>query len=247
MTTLQKVSLATSEEILIPEHVTGIVHEIKNPISICYGYCEFLLSQHDTLSLDNRKVIYELIKQNLERLDKLVSNIKIAIQMGQNHFQIRKHVINVKEFLSTILNSYQHRLGDELTFENCIDEQVVQIIGDEIRLRQAIENVFENAIKQTKQTNRVISVKVECTSSNSIRVVIRDNGVGIEKKHLSEIFEQFVSIPTKSAASGTGMGLHLSREILKAHGGTIMAKSDGLNRGASFVIEIPTVEPGFLE
>ena len=106
---------------------------------------------------------------------------------------------------------------------------------------------MENAIKQTEQTNRVITVKVECTSSNSIRVVICDNGVGIEKKHLNEIFEPFVSIPTNSAASGTGMGLYLSREILKAHGGTIMAKSDGLNRGTSFVMEIPMLKPGVIE
>ncbi len=123
----------------------------------------------------------------------------------------------------------------------------MQIIGDEIRLRQTFENVLENAIKQTTKTNRIINVKVECTSSNSIRVVILDNGVGIEKKHLNEIFEQFVSIPTDSAASGTGMGLYLTREILKAHRGTIIAKSDGLNRGASFNIDIPTIEPRSIE
>ena len=240
-------SLLKSEEITIPVHVTGLIHELKIPISICNGYCEFLLYQHDTLPLDHRKEIYQKIKQNLERLNKLVSNIKISAQIGQNNFQIRKHVINVKKFLCTILDSYQYRLGDEFKFENCIEEQNVQIIGDEIRLRQTIENVLENAIKQTRQTNRMITVKVECTSSNSIRIVIRDNGVGIEKKHLNEIFEQFVSIPTDSAASGTGMGLYLTREILKAHRGTIMAKSDGLNRGASFIIEIPIVEPGVIE
>jgi len=247
MTTLQKEFLLKSEEMTIPEHVTGLIHEIKIPISICNGYCEFLLSQHDTLPLDHRKEIYQTIQQNLERLDKLVSNIKIAIQIGQNNFQIRKQIINVKKFLSPILNSYECRLGDEIRFENCIEEQDVQIIGDEIRLRQTFENVLENAIKQTTKTNRIINVKVECTSSNSIRVVIRDNGVGIEKKHLNEIFKQFVSIPTNSAASGTGMGLYLTREILKAHGGTIIAKSDGLDRGASFIIEIPTVKPGVIE
>ncbi|MHA2246734.1 MAG: sensor histidine kinase [Candidatus Hodarchaeales archaeon] len=65
-----------------------------------------------------------------------------------------------------------------------------------------------------------------------------DNGSGIEKKNLKLIFNQFVSFPTKYNTAGTGIGLYMSQKIIEAHGGTIIAKSDGIGKGTVFVVEI---------
>ncbi|MFX1518120.1 MAG: sensor histidine kinase, partial [Promethearchaeota archaeon] len=65
------------------------------------------------------------------------------------------------------------------------------------------------------------------------------NGAGIASEHLETIFEQFITIPTDYTATGTGIGLYLSREIIKAHDGTITAQSKGKGKGSTFTIELP--------
>ncbi|UCG04722.1 MAG: HAMP domain-containing histidine kinase [Candidatus Heimdallarchaeota archaeon] len=73
-------------------------------------------------------------------------------------------------------------------------------------------------------------------------MTISDNGSGIEEKNLELIFNQFVTFPTSYRKAGTGIGLYLSRKIVEAHGGTIIAKSEGLGKGSNFIIEIPRLK-----
>ncbi|UCG04610.1 MAG: sensor histidine kinase [Candidatus Heimdallarchaeota archaeon] len=77
---------------------------------------------------------------------------------------------------------------------------------------------------------------------DKVRIFITDNGAGIASEHLKAIFEQFITIPTDYTAIGTGIGLYLSREIIKAHDGTITAHSEGKVRGSTFNIELPQVK-----
>ena len=98
--------------------------------------------------------------------------------------------------------------------------------------------MIENAVEQTSIADRKISIKIQSTSS-MIEVSIRDNGAGIESQNLERIFEQFVSIPTSLSVKGTGIGLYLTREIITAHEGTIIASSPGVGKGATFTIMIP--------
>ena len=105
-------------------------------------------------------------------------------------------------------------------------------------MQQVFDNILGNAIKQTDKTKRRISFALK-VYPNRIIVRITDNGAGIDPKNLESIFEQFVSIPTEFSATGTGMGLYISRKIIEFHNGIISAQSKGHGKGTTFVIELP--------
>jgi two-component system CheB/CheR fusion protein len=79
-------------------------------------------------------------------------------------------------------------------------------------------------------------------TKNQIQLEITDNGAGINLNNLEKIFEKFVSIPTKYDVTGTGIGLYISREIIKAHDGIISAYSEGEDKGTTITINLPLYE-----
>ena len=216
-------------------------HELRTPLTVCIGYCEFLLKNYVSLSNDQTLKTYNSIRRNLGRLEKLVTDVKTTIQLDQGFFQIEKQNIDFCDFFEELLDPYKYRLGNVFSFESCNEGMKVTFNGDEERLKQAFENVIENAIEQTSIADRKIFVKIKSTTSK-IEVSIHDNGACIESHNLESIFEQFVSIPTDMSVSGTGIGLYLTREIITAHEGTIIASSPGVGKGATFTIVIPIGE-----
>jgi CheY-like chemotaxis protein len=119
----------------------------------------------------------------------------------------------------------------------------IYISGDAARLQQAIGNLLHNAIKYSPQQGAVvISVK---QNGRDASVSVKDSGIGISAEDMSHIFNLFNEGPAarKPGAEGLGIGLHVARELVEAHGGHIEAKSEGAGRGAEFTLSLPTVEP----
>lgn len=111
-------------------------------------------------------------------------------------------------------------------------------MGDSDRLKQIIGNLLENAVNHTPGLTRRISLTTEFLSEK-IRIILSDNGAGIAKENLEKIFEQFITILTDYYVGGTGVGLYISRKIAEAHQGTLKAESEGLGKGARFILELP--------
>ena len=131
----------------------------------------------------------------------------------------------------------------EFTFE-CAEEKIM-IKADEQRLRQVILNLIENSIKYTEKG----FVKVKCQMSDvsaeggsasggkgqkSVLFSVSDSGLGIKKEVLPEIFDQFKRAKEARQIQGTGLGLFIAREIVKAHNGEIWAESEGEGKGSRF-------------
>ncbi len=108
---------------------------------------------------------------------------------------------------------------------------------DKYRIQQVIDNILNNAIKNTHSKQRRIIMTVIDLPSD-VEITITDNGAGIDPSNIQKIFDQFISIKTEYSVTGTGIGLFLSREIIIAHGGTITAHSDGIGHGSQFIITI---------
>ncbi|MHA1996005.1 MAG: sensor histidine kinase [Candidatus Hodarchaeales archaeon] len=113
---------------------------------------------------------------------------------------------------------------------------IVQI--DKERFNQALDNLIENALKQTDKNTRKIKLFVQ-SDQNNVRISVQDNGVGIEQNQLSYIFEKYTSIKTDMSAKGTSIGLYIAQQIIEVHGGTLTAESSGKGHGATFHIQLP--------
>ncbi|MFX0123206.1 MAG: PAS domain S-box protein [Candidatus Hodarchaeota archaeon] len=213
-------------------------HELRTPLTVIGGYCDFLSEHDEFIDHPRREKIYSILRSNVNRLERLTRDVSHIVQLERGELFFEKKEVNIYSFLKSILEPYGHLLGSQFSFQYYPEEPSVIVQADPDRLQQVMENIISNAIKHTPKDKRQIGVSME-SSVDKIRILITDNGAGIAPEHLETIFEQFITIPTDYTAIGTGIGLYLSREIIKAHEGTITAQSEGKGRGSTFIIEIP--------
>jgi signal transduction histidine kinase len=112
------------------------------------------------------------------------------------------------------------------------------VCGDEERLGQVINNLVSNAIKYSPKAEKVVVTL--STHNGDVTVAVRDFGIGMEKAHLGKIFERFYRIydTTDKTFPGLGIGLYISSEIIKRHGGELWVESN-VGRGSTFYFSIP--------
>ena len=113
------------------------------------------------------------------------------------------------------------------------------IKADEVRLRQVIQNLIENAIKYTQKG--FVKVNLRLTTDDQQQGVlfsVSDSGMGIKPEVLPELFDQFKRAKEARLIQGTGLGLYIAREIVKAHKGEIWAESEGEGRGSTFYVRL---------
>ena len=125
----------------------------------------------------------------------------------------------------------------EIRFENSDERKVIR--GDALRLQQVVGNLLTNAIKFTPRSGRV-KVRLEGSGSQA-RFSISDTGVGITPEFLPHVFERFRQFDSSSKRTheGLGLGLAIVRRLVELHGGTVLAQSPGLGKGATFTVELP--------
>jgi len=182
------------------------------------------------------ETILKIMMNNINRLERLASDVTSVSTVVQGTLEINKKEVNLLEFLQETVEAYQHLLPEQFELSGSIDESL-SIAIDKYRIQQVIDNILNNAIKNTHSKQRKIIMTVKDQPSD-VEIVITDNGAGIDPSNIERIFAQFVSIETEYSVTGTGIGLFLSREIITAHGGTIAAHSDGVGHGSQFIITI---------
>jgi signal transduction histidine kinase len=119
-----------------------------------------------------------------------------------------------------------------------LDRDCGPLFGDAQRLQQVVNNLLGNALKFTPAGG---SVRVTCTkSAGALRLSVSDTGVGIAPDALQHVFEQYWMADRRAGRNGgLGLGLAIVRSIVELHGGTIVASSDGVSRGAQFEVRLP--------
>ena len=128
------------------------------------------------------------------------------------------------------VRAYRPELDVRLSFE-----RMPPVLGDGVRLSQVFENLFGNALKYAPGSP--ISVDMS-HDRKKLRIAFADSGPGIAEEYLPFVFERFYRVPADASSTGTGLGLYICQQIIKAHHGKIWAESE-LERGTTFFIELP--------
>ncbi|MFX1517722.1 MAG: PAS domain S-box protein, partial [Promethearchaeota archaeon] len=216
-------------------------HELRNPLAVISGYCDFLERHDKFIDYERRLEIYNSLRSNVNRLERLTSDLSQIARIEQGQFQINKQKIEICSFLDSQFDQYNITLREQFSYNGCSIDKKAFVQIDPDRFQQVLINIMNNAIKHTPKDNRQIIVSLKIFKEK-IQISIKDNGSGIPQKHLERIFEQFVSFSTNFATKGTGIGLFLSRKILEAHEGSIIARSEGLGHGSTFIIDLPILQ-----
>lgn len=217
------------------DFISMMNHELRTPLSVLAGYISFMKFK-PILTEEERVNVFQVLNKNLSRLERLIIASTTMTHLQRKMFHLTKKEVHLENFLQEIHQDYHSRLGDEIEFSaiNCSN---ITIYIDPERFRQVIDNLLDNAIKNTPE-NKKIKIITQILN-NSLIMKIIDNGVGIKKENIERIFDQFITIPSKYSTTGTGIGLYISKEIIKAHGGDLNAYSEGDDKGSTFTITVP--------
>ncbi|MCG1010233.1 HAMP domain-containing protein [Salinicoccus sp. ID82-1] len=207
------------------DFVANVSHELKTPVTSVSGFSETLLSGEVTDEATTRQFL-QIIYDESQRLDRLISDLlhlsKIEKQEMPLDLEIMDMTALVHEVAKTLHNSVEKR-KTRLTLPEASKEIYLQ--GDQDRIRQIILNLVGNAINYTAEGGRVdISLK---ENINTVRLIVKDNGIGIPEESLPRIFERFYRVDKARArhSGGTGLGLAIVKHLIESHHGEIEIES----------------------
>lgn len=239
----------------IEQFAADVSHELKNPLTSLRSAVE---TAAVVRKASDRKKLMDIIKHDVERLDRLITDIANASRIDSEMSREAFEKINVQELLSNVLDIYTadplkrseanetQRLTREIKTKDAtiqftaMTDTSVEVWGLEGRLAQVFQNLLSNALSFTPK-NGAINVMI-VPLKNKVSITIEDEGPGIPKAKIETIFERFYSERPESEDYGqhSGLGLSICRQIIEAHGGQIFAENvkdeKGKTGGARFTV-----------
>ncbi len=220
------------------DFVSNISHELRTPLGFIKGYASSLLREDTAWDKRTETEFLSIIEDEADRLTRLIDNMLESARLKSKtaSFKLRPLQIDtlVRE-VATRVKAHRPELEVHLDFEH-----VPPVLGDGDRLSQVFENLFGNALKYAPGSPLAIGMT---SDRKKLRITFADRGPGIPPEYLPFVFERFYRVPADSSSTGTGLGLYICHQIVKAHHGKIWAESV-LDKGTTFIIELPLQASG---
>jgi PAS domain S-box-containing protein len=215
-------------------------HELRGPLSVLRGYMSMI--EDGTLSVDRFPEFLPLLSAKLRQIELLVSQMLDTARLEEGRLALRGEAFDVREMVARVVENFRPLTSGRLSLTIVAPDQPVVLVADRERLETVISNLLDNAIKYSPSGGSVMGLVA--ASANRVFVSVRDEGIGIAKEDLPRLFKPFGRIVTRENAhiSGVGLGLYLSREIVRRQGGDILVEST-IDRGSRFTVTLPVRPP----
>lgn len=222
------------------EFLTMITHELKTPLVPIQGYADILLTDTFGKLTDAQRQRLEIIKLNSQTLSKLMTDLLDVqkIEIGQLRISKTRH--SLADILSCVVENMKPTLEKyNMTISTQLQPDLF-CMCDSMRIEQVMHNLINNAIDFCPKENGTIIIKLYHDDKNA-KIIVKDNGVGISKNKLEQIFVKFYQVDTSVTREhgGSGLGLVVCKGIAEAHGGKIWAESEGTGKGTEIHILLP--------
>ncbi len=218
--------------------VSGVAHELNNPLTSIAGLSEVLLEQKELGTKDRGHL--RVIHEQAERAGRIVRNLLTFARQGP----AERARVDLNDVIqrTVLLMRYDLTLRD-IAIEKSLGQEIPAVLGDRHALQQVMLNLLTNAAHAVSQNppERPRVIRVATSFDDRVRVRVADSGPGIADDVVPHLFTPFFT--TKEPGHGTGLGLSISYSIIESHGGhiTVERPSEG---GAVFVIDLPAASAG---
>lgn len=224
-------------ETLREDFVATLTHDLKVPIVAEANILEFLINGKFGKITDKQMEAISNMKTCNQELVDLVQILLETYKIKETGIDLDKKNIMLVPFLNCIINEMRPIAEKSELKINFAANSEMRLFADEIHLKRVVKNLIQNAISHSESNADIDIVLEEIPKFVTIKII--DYGKGISKENLDKIFNKYYSTAKKFRKIGTGLGLYLSQQIVKSHGGEIIVKSDE-NVSTEFCIKIPT-------
>lgn len=221
--------------------LSNVSHELRSPLNSIIGFSDILVSEiYGKLDEKQLEYIKDIQVAGIHLLG-MVNEILDISKIESHTINLNKTKFNLFLCVNEVLNILKPLYSEKnINIQNLIDENI-EVFADYQKLQQIFFNLLSNAIKFTREEGEIkVFAKL---STKNIMISVADNGIGIAKENHKRIFKKFEQIASNEGGStnSTGLGLTITKELVKLHGGTITLESE-LNEGAEFKIKLPLGE-----
>jgi len=217
-----------------------IAHDLKNPFNSIKGFTELLIENRDSYDKEKRLKFLKIIKNSTIKVSNLLNSLLVwaNIQSGNFEFipkkiELKKQVFNIISFLEA------QAISKDIEIINTIDSAVF-VQADENMVEAILRNLISNAIKFTNLRGKIEIYTTVPSQANFVAITVKDNGIGIQKSDVENLFTIEVKNSTKGTENetGTGLGLILCKDFVEKNGGELHVKST-VNKGSAFTFTLP--------
>lgn len=226
----------TKEALRIREQFISVAaHELRTPLTTLYARLQLVERRLGRQDLDPATVLRDVthVHQAADRLKTLIDRLLDISRITSGQLRLEREATDVAAMVASVASVLAETSGRQITVR--ASDQNHQATVDGVRLEEVVVNLIDNAVKYSPAGT---AIDVELSSiPDAIRIAVRDRGPGIRAAELERIFEPFHR-SSSAGAPGVGLGLHIAKEIVELHGGTLTVETPA-DGGSRFVVTIP--------
>jgi signal transduction histidine kinase/DNA-binding response OmpR family regulator len=220
------------------EFLATLSHELRNPLAPLRAALHMLRTTG--VDPDKSRGLLETMDRQIAQMTRLVEDLLDISRITRGAIELRRETLDVGAEVRNAMESCIGALeAGNFKVSVTLPEKPAHVVADRVRLQQILENVILNAAKYTEPGGS-IDVIAEAELSDVV-IRVRDTGIGIPPQKLAHVWDLFVQVDDSPdrIRKGLGIGLALVKDLVKRHGGTVKAESEGLGQGSTFTVRLP--------
>ena len=225
------------------DFVATVSHELRTPLASVYGAALTLQRHFDRLEEAQRQRLLNLIAEEADRLSDIIDDILLASRLDAGRLDLERERFDARQVARGVVEGARMRAPEGIDLALSAPATLPQANGDGDKVRQVLSNLVENAVKYSPGGG-TIEVRLE-HNGDRIRFEVQDEGLGIPLDEQERIFKKFYRLDPNLTLGigGTGLGLYISRELVRRMGGDIHVSSMP-GRGSIFEFDLPVARSG---
>jgi signal transduction histidine kinase/CheY-like chemotaxis protein len=226
------------------EFLAMLAHELRNPLAPISNGIRVL--DHAKQDGEDAHQAREMIRRQVGHMSRLIDDLLDVSRIVRGKVRLQRETCDLMSLLHQITQDFEPILADNgLRLVVDVPAEPCWIDGDPTRLSQILSNLIQNANKFTNQGGEVRLTATFKPNDERVLLSVADTGIGMSNETVGRVFDAFSQAESSLARSkgGLGLGLALVKGLAELHGGTVSARSAGVGKGSTFVVELPTTSP----
>jgi two-component system, OmpR family, sensor histidine kinase VicK len=218
-----------------------VSHQFKTPLASLQLSLETMSLRQ--LPAEHSRALIDRMLSDLTRMETMVGQILDSSRLSHGRMQLKSEAVLLDAAVTRVVSQYLERAQtDHISIESQIPEQL-QVLSDPIAVDAVVRNILENALAAVAPVGGGKVTLTARSLGTEIELAVRDSGIGFRASDQSQLFRKFSRLNAGAGSSyyGTGLGLFIVQRLMQLTGGRVSASSEGLGRGAEFLLHFPAV------